>query len=215
MLASERDLLAREACRLGCPLDEEQLDRLGTYIDLLRIWNARIRLVGDRDPATLVRKHVPDCLALAPMLPDEGPLADMGTGAGLPGLVLACLRPDLECWLIEARQRPLSFLHEVKALVGLERVRLVGSRAETLARNRDYAGRASLVTARAVSVAALIACGLPLLRSSGCILAMQSQKGSLDQIRRAVSVDGVRVSDAREYRLIDGETRRIVALRRA
>jgi len=212
MLASERRLLAREASRVGCPVDDEQMERLGAYVDILRTWNDRIRLLGDRDPATLVRKHLPDCLALISYLPDEGLLADIGTGAGLPGLVLACVRPDLECWLIEARQRRLSFLYEAKARIGLERVRIVASRAEELAERPEFARRASLVTARAVPVDDLIACGLPLLRVDGCILVMQSQKGSIDQFRKSVSLEGLRVSSIKEYRLIDGEARRIAAL---
>jgi 16S rRNA (guanine527-N7)-methyltransferase len=212
MLASERHLLAREASRLGCSLEHEQMERLGAYADILSIWNERIRLLGDRDRAMLVRKHLPDCLALVSYLPREGLLADIGTGAGLPGLVLACVRPDFECWLIEARQRRLSFLYEARARIGLERVRIVASRAEELAGRPEFAQRASLVTARAVPADNLMAYGLPLLRVDGCILVMQSQKGSNDKFRRSVSLEGLRVSSTKEYRLIDGEARRIVAL---
>lgn len=215
MLASERHLLAQEGHRLGSPLDDDQLDRLGSYVDILRTWNEHIRLLGDRNPATLIRKHLPDCLALAGfVMPNEGPIADIGTGPGLPGLVLACVRPDLECWLIESRQRRLSFLYEVKARVGLEAVRIVGSRAEELAEGGDFARRASLVTARAVAVEDLIACGLPLLRADGRILVMQSQKGSLDRILQMVDAATLRISNVKEYRLIDGEPRRIVVLSR-
>jgi 16S rRNA (guanine527-N7)-methyltransferase len=212
MLASERRLLAREASRLGCSIDVEQMERLEAYGEILRTWNDRIRLLGDRDPAMLVRKHLPDCLALISYLPVEGLLADIGTGPGLPGLVLACMRPDLECWLIEARQRRLSFLYEAKARIGLERVRIMASRAEEITGRSEFARRASLVTARAVPVDDLIAYGLPLLRVGGCILVMQSQKGSIDQFRKRMSLEGLQVSSIKEYRLIDGEARRIVAL---
>jgi 16S rRNA (guanine527-N7)-methyltransferase len=213
MLASERRLLAREASRLGCSLDDDQMERLRSYVDILRTWNTRIRILGDRDPATLVRKHLPDCLALVSCLPIEGPLADIGTGAGLPGVVLACVKPNLECWLIEARRKRLSFLYEVKARVGLQRVHLVASRAEELAGRGEFAARASVVAARAVPVDDLIALGLPLLRTDGSILVMQSQKGSIDQFQRGVAAKNLRLSDVKEYRLIDGEPRRIVTLK--
>src|SRR4029079_9967233 len=103
MKASERRLLAREASNLGVAISENQLVRLEAYADLLLAWNQRVRLIGDRDPGMLVRKHIQACLALLPFLPDEGPVADIGSGAGLPGLVLACMRPELDLWLIESR----------------------------------------------------------------------------------------------------------------
>jgi 16S rRNA (guanine527-N7)-methyltransferase len=215
MTASERRVLAQEACRLSFALDDDQLERLGSYVDIVRAWTPRIRLLGDRDPAALIRKHLPDCLALAPLLRKEGPVADIGTGAGLPGVVLACVRPDLEYWLIESRQRRVSFLHEVKARVGLRGARVVNSRAEELAGRPDFAGRASLVTARAVSLEDLLKWGHPLMSADGCIVAMQSQKLSLDRVQSAAGAVDLRILEVREYRLIDGEGRRIVILGRA
>ena len=87
MDASERRTLAQEASRLGVDLSGDQLARLEAYTDVLRLWNRRIRLLGDRDPEALIRKHIPDCLALLSVLPTDGPVADIGSGAGLPGLV--------------------------------------------------------------------------------------------------------------------------------
>jgi 16S rRNA G527 N7-methylase RsmG len=69
--ASERRQLAQEAAKLGSALDDDQLERLSSYIEILRTWNERVRLLGDRDPGALIRKHLPDCLALVPFLPGE------------------------------------------------------------------------------------------------------------------------------------------------
>ena len=183
MEASERRLLAREASNLGVAISENQLARLEAYADLLLAWNQRVRLIGDRDPGMLVQKHIPDCLALLPFLPDEGPVADIGSGAGLPGLVLACMRPELDLWLIESRGRRVSFLHEAAARVGLNRVRVLGSRAEELAPQEEFAKRASMVTARAVAVDDLLLHGIPLLKATGRLALMQSQKAPVEDLR--------------------------------
>lgn len=212
MEASERRLVAREAERLDCPIDDDALDRLGVYVDLVRQWSPRVRLLGDRNPATLSGKHLPDCLALVRDLPDLGPVADIGSGAGLPGLVLACVRPDLDIWLIESKSRKASFLLEAKARLGLERVEVIASRAEVLGEDPRYSHHASTVTARAVSLDEVVKAGLPLLRAGGRLLAMQAQTRAAKDVEAEARLFGLTVIDLREYRLLGGEGRRIVVL---
>ena len=215
MEASQRRLLAREASNLGVAISDDQLARLEAYADLLLAWNQRVRLIGDRDPGVLVRKHIPDCLALLPFLPDEGPVADIGSGAGLPGLVLACMRPDVDFWLIESRGRRASFLHEAAARTGLSQVRVHGLRAEELASQAEFSKGASMVTARAVAVDHLLLHGLPLLKPSGRMALMQSQRIPVESLQSVVSARAMTVTEVREYRLGGGEERRIVVLGRA
>ena len=215
MEASERRTLAQEALKLGVDLAGDRLDRLAAYTDILRLWNQRVRLLGDRDPAALIRKHIPDCLALLPVLPEEGPVADIGTGAGLPGLVLACARPDLDFWLVESRVRRVSFLHDAIARIGLPRVQVLASRVEDLAREDRFAGKARMVTGRAVAVETLASYGLPLLASGGRLALMQSQKTPVEAVLRSPGSECLGLAGVREYRLATGESRRIVLLARA
>lgn len=215
MEASERRLVAREAERLDCSIDQDALGRLDAYVDLLRQWNSRVRLLGDRKPAALPGKHLPDCLALVRHLPALGPVADIGSGAGLPGLVLACVRPDLEIWLVESKSRKASFLLEVKARLELKRVTVVASRAEVLEDDPRYGHRASAVTARAVSLEEVVKVGLPLLRQGGRLLAMQAQTRSPKDVEAEARLFGLIVLDVDEYHLLGGEGRRIVVLARS
>jgi len=215
MEASERRTLTQEASKLGVDLSGEQLARLAAYTDVLRLWNRRVRLLGDRDPETLIRKHIPDCLALLSVLPDEGPVADIGTGAGLPGLVLACARPDLDLWLVESRTRRVSFLSDATARIGLPRVAVLASRVEELARDDRFAGRARMVTGRAVAAEVLFSHGIPLLAPGGRLALMQSQRTPVEDALRSTAPHAFEVGDVREYRLSTGEDRRIVLLARA
>ena len=215
MEASERRILAQEASSLGVTLSGDQRDRLDVYADLLRLWNRRVRLLGDREPEALIRKHIPDCLALLSVLPEAGPVADVGSGAGLPGLVLACARPDLDLWLVESRVRRVSFLHEATARIGLDRVEVLASRIEHLALEPRFAGRARMITGRAISAEVLVSHGLPLLAPEGRFALMQSQKSPVEGALRSAGPGRFEVAEVREYRLSTGEGRRIVLLARA
>jgi 16S rRNA (guanine527-N7)-methyltransferase len=92
-------------------LDRGQAAALGRYLDLVAAWSPRVNLTGARTPAERVAVLVAPVVAVAPRL-DPGPLLDIGSGNGSPGLVLAILRPDLPATLLEPRQRRWAFLRE-------------------------------------------------------------------------------------------------------
>ena len=117
MTPAEVGLLRTAARTLGVDVGHDALERLVRFLDLLAVWNRRIHLTGQRDLASLIRAHAIDSLAPAPHLPSTGLVVDVGSGAGFPGIVLGCLRPDLQFVLIESRRRRASFLREaIRAL---------------------------------------------------------------------------------------------------
>lgn len=209
-MEASRPVIAREATKLGVVLSEQQLDRLVLFVDLAEVWNRRIRLIGDRDPGQVALKHIPDCLALVGFLPEEGPLVDIGTGAGLPGLVLACVRPDLEIHLIESRRRRASFLSEAKAKLELGKISVFEGRAEDAARSTDLLGRTRTVTARAVSLETVVSLAELMLIRDGRILAMQSKSLTDAEARRFCLRFGFDLFTSRDYSLAGGEGRRIL-----
>ncbi len=127
-------------------------------------------LIGPREPPRLWQRHLVNCAVVAPALPDGAVVADVGSGAGLPGLVLAIMRPDLTVVLIEPLLRRSTFLAETVEELGLSRVEVVRARAEELHGRRDF----EIVTARAVaSLDRLARWCLPLVRPGGVMLAMK------------------------------------------
>lgn len=118
---------------LGLTLQPEQLGLLGRYADLVLDWNSRINLVSRRDTGRLVSYHIVDSLAAARYLPAAGAVADIGTGAGLPGIPLAVCRPDLEFALVESSNKKSVFLRAAVSELSLSRVRIETRRAEELA----------------------------------------------------------------------------------
>lgn len=111
------------------PVSRETEARLRAYLALLLAWNGRINLVARAPEAELWTRHVCDCWQLLPLLPPRGPLADLGSGGGLPGIVLAIGRPE-ETHLVEADRRKAAFLLEASRALGLAHVRVHAARIE-------------------------------------------------------------------------------------
>lgn len=132
-------------------------------------------LIGPREVPRLWDRHLLNCAALAEALPAGVRVADIGTGAGLPGIVLAIVRPDLSLVLIESLQRRCDFLREaVDRLELRNRVTVVRGRAEQVA-----PAKADVVTSRAVAALdTLAAWCLPHARVGGTLLAMKGERAA-------------------------------------
>jgi 16S rRNA (guanine527-N7)-methyltransferase len=164
-------VLGPVAQRFGVALDAHRASQLARYAELLLAWNERVNLSGAHDLPTLLREHVADALPLAPLLPDSGGCLDVGSGAGLPGLVLAILRPDLSFELAEPSQKRRAFLAAAVRATGLENVTITGARAQQLADERPETF--AFAVARAVfPLSAWLALGARLVRPGGVVVGL-------------------------------------------
>jgi 16S rRNA (guanine527-N7)-methyltransferase len=147
---------------------------LRRYADWLAGAGTTRGLMGPREVPRLWERHILNSVALAELLPPKTRLVDIGTGAGLPGLAVACVRPDLHVEVVEPLQRRTDFLLEVVADLGLaDRVRVIRGRAEDAA-VIDTVGSSPFVTARAVApLDKLVRWSFPLLQPGGTLLAMK------------------------------------------
>ncbi len=114
-----------------CKPGPEARQRLDAYLDLLLRWNTRINLLaGTPDPELVRERHIADCLQLAPLLPPgEDPIADLGSGGGLPGLVLAIVQAR-PMHVVESDRRKAAFLTDAAARLGLGHVRVHAERID-------------------------------------------------------------------------------------
>lgn len=170
--ADLRPLLESGLVRLG--LDPALATPLLAYLALLVRWNKTYNLTAVRDPHEMVTKHLLDSLAMAPYVEAiaarDGALADLGTGAGLPGIPLAIVKPGLRVTLVESNGKKARFMREAVRQLGLKDVRVAESRIEALAEPATY----DAITARALATLPLILeLGGHLLKPSGELLAMK------------------------------------------
>lgn len=127
-------------------------------------------LIGPREAPRLWERHLLNCAVLAQAMPADGTVCDIGSGAGLPGLVLAIARPDLRVTLVEPLLRRTTFLQEVVADLALPGVEVVRGRAEELHGQRTF----DVVTSRAVApLGKLLSWSMPLVTPSGALVAMK------------------------------------------
>ena len=100
------------------------------YLDLLNKWNQVHNLTAVRDPEEQVSRHVLDCLAVLPYIEDAATLADIGSGAGLPALMLAIMRPQLAVTALESNGKKAAFIREAVRVLALANVQVVAQRVE-------------------------------------------------------------------------------------
>jgi 16S rRNA (guanine527-N7)-methyltransferase len=162
--------------------------RLAAYADLLADQGTVRGLIGPREVPRLWDRHLLNCAVLERLIPEESSVADIGTGAGLPGIVLALVRPDLQVALVEPLLRRTTFLEEAVETLGLDNATVVRARAEELPR-ASY----DVVTSRAVApLGKLAGWCLPLCVEGGLMLAMKgsSAEEELDASERELTALG-------------------------
>jgi 16S rRNA (guanine527-N7)-methyltransferase len=149
------------------------LDQARRYAELLATDGVTRGLIGPRETERLWDRHLLNCAVVAEFLPERGVLVDIGSGAGLPGVVLAMLRPSLQVVLLEPLLRRSVFLEECVARLGLSNATVLRARAEEKAAAHI---KADVATARAVApLDRLAGWAVRLLRSGGELLAIKGQ----------------------------------------
>ena len=162
-----------DAGLLALRLDPALAEPLTRYLALLLRWNAAYNLTAIRDPREMVTKHLLDSLAMAPFVASVSTLADLGAGAGLPGIPLAIAMSGLRVTLVESNGKKARFMREAVRTLGLGNAEVAESRIEAL--NRPNAFMA--ITARALAtLPQILNLGGHLLAADGVLLAMKGAR---------------------------------------
>ena len=154
----------------------ENSETIKRYVDILLDRGMSWGLIGPREGDRLWERHVLNSVAGASLIPSGASVVDVGSGAGLPGLPLAILRPDLQVTLVESLLRRSEFLELAVAELGLgERVSVVRTRAE------EHKARYQVVTSRAVApLPRLLGWTRPLMARGGSMLALKGQSAAAE-----------------------------------
>lgn len=165
----------------------ERLATARRFADHLVTSGVERGLIGPREAPRVWDRHVLNCAVVAELVPDGARVVDVGSGAGLPGIPLALVRPDLTVVLVEPLARRVEWLREVVADLGLA-VEVERGRAEETVVRQRWEG-ADVVTARAVApLARLAGWSMPLLRPGGLLLAIKGASAPAEVERDAAAV---------------------------
>ncbi len=146
------------------------LPRAEAYAEMLAQDGVLRGLIGPREAPRLWERHLINCALLGEAIPRGSTVCDIGSGAGLPGLVLALAREDLAVTLVEPLLRRTTFLEEVVARLELQNVAVVRGRAEEIHGKHEF----DVVTSRAVApLGRLLGWSMPLVRQGGALVAMK------------------------------------------
>ena len=173
----------------------DALEQARRYAELLATDGVTRGLIGPRESERLWDRHLLNCAVVAELLPERGVLVDIGSGAGLPGVVLAMLRPSLQVTLLEPLLRRSVFLEECLAELGLSNTTVVRARAEEKTAAQI---KADIATARAVApLDRLAGWAARLLRPGGQLLAIKGQTADAEitAARPVLSRLGVRSAE--------------------
>ncbi len=165
-------------------------------------------------PLDVVAKHVLDSLLACPFLAVSGPLLDLGTGAGLPGLVIKIVQSDREVWLVDARKKAVSFLHYVIGRLRLKGVQVV--QATVGQRDPLLRGYFEVVTSRAVTdLERLWSLSAPLLTPTGSLLALKGPRAKQEVEKLVQKEPSLRIHTQALSLPLLGDQRVLVQVKRA
>jgi 16S rRNA (guanine527-N7)-methyltransferase len=206
-----REMVVRGAAVLGLDIPAPALALLERYADRLLAWNRRVNLTAITAPAEVAEKHVLDSLLVSRSLGGARSLLDIGSGAGLPGIPLACVCPELEVVCCDSVAKKVAFVKAVSAELGLARVRGVVARAGGVP-EREGLPRAEAVVCRALAEPETwVALGKAYLAPGGALLAMLGRLDDDARLREVGAASGLTLAGVEHYELPFSRSARAVA----
>ena len=161
--------LAHAVQTLELSLSDSQQRTLLLYLDKLLLWNKAYNLTAITDPEDALTKHIIDCLSIIAHLP-KGSLLDIGTGAGLPAVIIAICQPERQCTALDSNQKKIRFIKQISSELGLSNVHPIAARIE------EHHAQYEVVTSRAfASLQDFVDAAQPRLAAEGYLCAMKGK----------------------------------------
>lgn len=189
-------LLTEGVRELGLDLSDAQLGKLLDYVALLSKWNAVYNLTAIRDPRQMLIQHILDSLSIVPHLAPLGPssVLDVGSGGGLPGIVLAIVLPDWTVTVNDIVHKKTAFQAQAKAELGLANLSVVTGRVETLQPGAEVPAKFDVIVSRAFAeLSDFVTLARHLVAEQGAIWAMKGVRpdGEIERLPAGAHVEQV------------------------
>ncbi|MBO6233372.1 MAG: 16S rRNA (guanine(527)-N(7))-methyltransferase RsmG [Clostridia bacterium] len=206
-------LIEEYSNQLQIKLNEKQKEQFYNYMKLLIEWNEKINLTAIVEPKEIVLKHFVDSLTISKYIKENSYIADVGTGAGFPGIPLKILRTDIKVVLVDSLNKRIKFLDEVINKLELSNIKTIHSRAEEFGQNKEYREKFDIVTSRAVAnLATLSEYLLPLAKIEGKCLCMKGPdiEEEIKNGENAIEILGGTIENIYQFNLPQSDIKRTI-----
>jgi 16S rRNA (guanine527-N7)-methyltransferase len=205
-MKSFKEILSEEAKNHKIELTQDIIQQFDEFRGKLLKWNKKVNLTNITEPEDFAKKHIIDSLMLIKHtdITNRAKVMDVGTGPGIPGLIIKIYRQDIELTLLESVRKKTDFITWITNDMSIPHVTVLNERAENVGHDRQHREKHDIVVARAVSALnTLSEICLPFVKTGGTFVAMKgdSPEGEISMAKRAMEVLGGKVKECREYSL--------------
>ena len=208
-----KEKLTEKLRKIQIDISDIQIKQFYDYMNLLIEWNKKINLTAIIEPDEIILKHFIDSLTINNEIKKGDKIADIGTGAGFPGIPIKILNPENEVVLIDSLNKRLIFLDEVINKLGLKNISTVHARAEEIGHNKMYREQFDIVTSRAVAkLNVLLEYMKPLTKIGGKCICLKGPniEQEISEAKNALEILGGEITKISEITLLGSDNKRTI-----
>lgn len=210
--------LREQARKIDIELTNKEIDQFYNYMNLLLEWNKKINLTAITEENDVILKHFIDSISINKYLEDgKKEIIDIGTGAGFPGIPLKIINRSIDFILVDSLSKRINFLKEVKRNLNLEKLELIHSRVEDLARDNNYREKADVVVSRAVAnLRVLVEYMLPFIKKDGICICMKGPniEKEVEEAKKAIEILGGKIEEIQNILLPENLERNLIIIKK-
>lgn len=210
-----KELMCSYGKKIGIEFNDKQLNQFYEYMNLLLEWNEKINLTAIVEPEEVILKHFIDSLTISKYIENDKTIADVGTGAGFPGIPLKIYRSDLNVTLVDSLNKRINFLNEVIVKLDLKDISTVHSRIEDFGKDKKYRESFDYVTARAVAnLTTLSEYLIPISKVNGKCICMKGSEieEEVDNSKTAINILGGKIDRVDIFELPNSDISRNIII---